>query len=154
MAQVDVIKVDSQDMYLMNVTAGVGPNWGMPDDVRLVKALLIHSFIFWGLPTDNLSNPTAGTLDKNTQENIRTYQKYFNEWAKSSVNPTRLTSDGRVSRARGQTSWDKNRPWTIVTMNVVVGLSARLNGLKSAAELVIESNPELAEILKIDPSTL
>jgi hypothetical protein len=155
MAQVDIIKVDGQDMYLMNVTQPVGPNYGGPEDVMLVKALLEGAFDFWGWRSYIIvSPPTSGTFDKTTQDNIKIYQKKFNEWMTSSGNQSRLTVDGRVSRARGQYSWDKSHPWTITTLNTIVGIHARNWGLNSAADHLVSAYPHLAQILKIDPNTL
>ena len=153
MAHVEkVAELNGEESRIMNVSEGVGPNWGMPDDVMLVKALLETPLLYWGADPGTLSSPTSGTLDENTKKNVKVFQKKFNQSAKSLGNPERLTEDGRVSRARGQVSWDKNRPWTIVKLNAVTSWYLRMKGGKSAAEMIVVLYPHLADILKLDPS--
>src|SRR5688572_20532753 len=117
MAHVEEIEDKGEKVHMMNVSMAVGPNWGNQDDVMLVKALLEIVLINmrWAGGSE-LSSSRSGTLDQKTVKNIKLFQKKFNEMATSASNPERLTVDGRVSRARGQVSWDKNRPWTIAKL--------------------------------------
>jgi hypothetical protein len=153
MASVDVIDANGERLNLMNVTQGVGPHYGTEDDVMLVKALLSVVLGAWGHPDSTLPEATSGTLDEQTKKNIKIYRQKFNDNCKTGKLAARLTVDGRVSRARGYYSWDRNHPWTICTLNTEAGLCARMNGFKNAAHLVITAYPHLAKILKIDPNT-
>lgn len=151
MAKVEIIEGNNQKWYLMNVTGAVGPQWGMEDDVILVKVLLeiVLTNLRWVQPNE-LSPTTSGTLDYKTKKNIKSFQQKFNEFAKGFNNPERLVADGRVSRARGSFSWDRNRPWTIVKLNETASWCVRRHGYKSAADAVVKFYPHLAKILKLD----
>jgi hypothetical protein len=153
MAHVEIIEQNGDQSRIMNVTEGVGPNWGMKDDVMLVKALLEIVLINmrWVQPGE-LSSTTSGTLDDKTKKNIKTFQKKFNEMAKGLNNPERLSVDGRVSRARGHFSWDKNCPWTIVKLNATASFCVRRHGFKSAADAIVKFYPHVAEVLNLDSS--
>jgi hypothetical protein len=153
MANVDVVENNGEKLYLMNVTEAVGPNYGLSDDVVLVKALLNIVLSMNAYPADKLPDPNSGTLDKKTKDGIKAWQQRFNQLCESNGNPNRLSVDGRVSRARGKFSWDKNRPWTIVTLNSFAGEYCRLYGYKNAADFIAATYPHLAGILKLDPST-
>lgn len=155
MAQIDIIEHNGEEKHLMNVTEAVGPKWGMPDDVMLVKALLEIVLINmrWTDPAA-LSSTTSGTLDAKTKENIKTFQRKFNEAAKGGNHPEVLTVDGRVSRARGSASWDKNRPWTISKLNEMASFCVRMHGYKSAAEAIAQFYPHVAKVLKLDPGNV
>lgn len=151
MAQVDVVEQNGEQLHMMNVTAAVGPDWGMHDDVILVKVLLEIVLINmrWCAPGD-LGSTNSGTLDGKTKKNIKLFQSKFNEVAKQLSNPEQLTVDGRVSRARGTASWDKNRPWTIAKLNSTASFCVQQHGYKNAAEAVVQFYPHLAKILKLD----
>lgn len=152
MAYIEVLEENGDQSRIMNVTAGVGPDWGMPEDVMLVKALLQIVLINMGYPATKLSSSHSGTLDKPTKENIKVFQQKFNTNAKSLGNPERLTVDGRVSRARGHVSWDKNHPWTIVKLNALASWYVRARGFRSAADAIVKFYPHIAKILKLDPA--
>ena len=137
---------------IMNVTEAVGPKWGMPDDVMLVKALLATALPEYGVPPSNCSSPSSGTLDSQTLRNIKLFQENVNTVNTAFKSPQRLSVDGRVSRARGHFSWDKNHPWTIAYLNYSASLTARKYGWKSFADMVVELYPHLADILKLDPA--
>lgn len=116
----------------------------------LVKALLTVPLMAWGYDPHTLALPNSGALDDSTKKNIKIFQQKFNEFAKGLGNPERLTVDGRVSRARGHFSWDKNRPWTIVKLNAVTSWYIRMRGGKSAGEFIANVYPDVAKILKLD----
>lgn len=155
MAQVEVVEQNGEQVHMMNVTEAVGPNWGMQDDVILVKVLLEIVLINmkWIQPGD-LSSSRSGTLDGKTKKNIKVFQQKFNETATNSNHPERLTVDGRISRARGHASWDRNRPWTIAKLNQLASWCVRMHGFKSAADAVVKFYPHLAQILKIDANNV
>src|SRR5262245_56044350 len=97
MAHVEVVvDKNGEQSRIMNVSEGVGPKWGMPEDVMLVKALLEVPLLYWGSDPGTLSSPTIGTLDENTKANIKIFQTKFNGFAKGLGNPERLSADGRV----------------------------------------------------------
>ena len=153
MPHVEVVEQNGDRSRIMNVTEAVGPSWGMQDDVILVKVLLEIVLInMRRTQSGALSSTKSGTLDDKTKKNIRLFQQKFNDMAKGLYNPERLTVDGRVSRARGQVSWDKNRPWTIAKLNETASLCVRMHGYKSLADAVVKFYPHLAQILKLDPS--
>lgn len=154
MALVETVENNGEKFHLMNVSEGVGPTYGQNDDVMLVKALLKIVLSMNGYSHERLPEPTSGTFDPLTKENIRLWQKRFNQFNESGGSSSRLTVDGRVSRARGKFSWGTNRPWTIVTLNWFAGIYVRMYGFKSAAHAISTMYPHLAAILKIDPSTL
>jgi hypothetical protein len=151
MAQIDVLEQGGEQLHMMNVTAGVGPDWGMHDDVILVKVLLeiVLVNMRWCPPGD-LSSTQSGTLDDKTKKNIKLFQSKFNEAAQQLGNPERLTVDGRVSRARGTASWDKNRPWTISKLNATASFCVQQHGFKNAADAVVKFYPHLAKILNLN----
>lgn len=151
MAQVEVVEQNGEQVHMMNVTQAVGPTWGQQDDVILVKVLLEIVLINmrWVQPGE-LSSSVSGTLDDKTKKNIKIFQQKFNEFAKSNRHPERLEVDGRISRARGHASWDKNRPWTIAKLNQTASFCVRMHGYKSAAEAIVQFYPHLAKILKLD----
>jgi len=151
MAHVEIIENNGEKSRIMNVTEAVGPNWGQEDDVILVKVLLEIVLINmrWVEP-GALSSTRSGTLDDLTKKNIKTFQQKFNETAKNLNNSERLTVDGRVSRARGRSSWDKNRPWTITKLNSTASWCVRNHGFSSAADAIVKFYPHLAAILKLD----
>lgn len=151
MAHVEVIsQINGDKARIMNVTEAVGPKWGMPDDVVLVKALLATVLPEFGVPASNCSSPTSGTLDSQTLRNIKLYQESVNSVNQAFKSSQRLAVDGRVSRARGNFSYDKNHPWTISYLNYNASLTAQKYGWSSFAALVVEIYPNLAEILKLD----
>ena len=152
MAQIDVINDNTGQSRIMNVTEAVGPNWGLPEDVMLVKALLQIVLINMGHPASKTSGSQAGTLDQQTKDNIKVFQQKFNQVAKSLGNAEQLTVDGRVSRARGSASWDKNRPWTIAKLNELASFYCRGRGFSSAADAMVKFYPHVAKILKLDPA--
>jgi hypothetical protein len=151
MAQVDIVDQNGEKLQMMNVTEAVGPEWGQPDDVILVKVLLeiVLVNMRWCPPGD-LSSTHSGTLDAKTKKNIRLFQSKFNEVAKQLGNAERLTVDGRISRARGTASWDRNRPWTISKLNATASFCVQQHGFKNAADAVVKFYPHLAAILNLN----
>lgn len=151
MAHVEAIENNGEKSHIMNVSMAVGPHWGQEDDVMLVKALLEIVLInmHWAGGAE-LSSSRSGTLDAKTKKNIKLFQKNFNQLAASLKNAERLSVDGRVSRARGQVSWDKNRPWTIVKLNATASYCVKMHGYKSAAEAIAQFYPHIAQTLKLD----
>lgn len=151
MAFVEEIQDNEDRSHIMNVSMAVGPNWGNQDDVMLVKALLeiILINMRWASGSE-LSSSRSGTFDEKTKKNIKLFQKKFNETATSLSNPERLSVDGRVSRARGQVSWDKNRPWTIVKLNATASYCVKMHGYESAAAAIAQFYPHVAQVLKLD----
>ena len=154
MAHVEEIEQNGEKLAMMNVTAAVGPDWGAPNDVMLVKALLQLVLINMGIPGDQTSSSHSGTLDPLTKKNIKLFQTRFNEYAKGLGNPERLTVDGRVSRARVHASWDRNRPWTIAKLNSLASFYVRARGYSSAAAAIVQFYPHIAKILKLDASNV
>src|SRR5436190_19436563 len=105
MAQVEVIE-NNQDMSrIMNVTEAVGPKWGMPDDVMLVKALLATALPEYGVPPSNCSSPSSGTLDSQTLRNIKLFQENVITVNTSFKSLEGLIVDVRGSDARRDFSW-------------------------------------------------
>lgn len=146
-------KEDGTEIVLLNVSNAVGPHHGAVDDVILVKALLKIALEWWNLE-ETFPEPSSGTLDAQTKENIKRFQAKFNSFAKTYGSPKRLTVDGRVSHARGIFSWDENHPWTIVMLNEIVDSSATLKGYESGPQMVVSLFPHLAGILKLYPQKL
>jgi hypothetical protein len=151
MAVLDEINYNGRKARIMNVSQAVGPNWGGHEDVILVKVLLeiVLVNMRWCEP-GALSSSHVGTLDDKTKKNIKLFQQKFNDTSKAMNNPQRLSVDGRVSRARGEYSWDRNRPWTIVKLNETASFCVRMHGYKSAADAVAQFYPHLAKILKLE----
>jgi len=151
MAHVEIVAVgNGEKSKILNVTDAVGPSWGIEEDVMLVKTLLEVPLYSWGVNPGTQHLVMVGTLDEKTKANIKIFQTKFNEYTKGFGSPERLTVDGRVSRARGQVSWDKNRPWTIAKMNAVTSYFVRMQGVKSVAQYVLMRNPYLAGIMDLD----
>lgn len=150
MASIDDIDLNGQKIQLMNVSQPVGPFNGLSDDVMLVKALLNVALGDLGVDDSELPLPTAGTLDAATKKNIKLFQRTINELNQSISNPERLSVDGRVSRARGRFSFDRNRPWTISVLNTHVKLAAERRGFRSALEMVTKVFPLLPRVLDVD----
>jgi hypothetical protein len=150
MAVVETMENNGEKFHVMNVSEAVGPAYGEDDDVMLVKALLKIVLSMNGHPPSKLPEATSGTLDAQTKANIKHWQRRYNQLSESSKNPSRLTVDGRVSRAQGRFAWGSNRPWTIITLNSFAGTYARMYGFTSAAHAIAMMYPHLAKILKLD----
>lgn len=138
----------------LNVTSGVGPDWGEESDVMLVKIFLdvILNDSDWGSGTGYTFSPIVGTFDAPTKNNIKSFQTKFNEIAVQKNSVVRLTVDGRISPARAY-QWAANRPWAIVTMNFFVHQIVKNKMMyKSPADYIYWRYTDFARLLNITPN--
>lgn len=147
MAKVETLDVSGGKMEILNVSQPVGPFRGELDDVIAVKGLLFIALGDLGVDESRLVRPFAGTLDEMTKANIKLFQQKINELNKSIRNPERLTVDGRISRARGRFSFDRNRPWTIAVLNVHVKLAAERRGFSSMMRFLTSIFPDFSDFI-------
>lgn len=136
---------------VINLTASVGLNGvNLRDDVMVVQAMLKHAPERRGaFGSFKLPSPT-GMMTPQWIEIIKDYQRYLRQKRNEKV-----SVDGKINRAIGETVLGKRAKWTILCLNMEL-LELRLldGGVRNEIADLFHHYPQLNGILEIPVGSL